>query len=247
MTQVMSDEDWAALSPGEKMRNILTWGGKAIASSFGMGAPGMEAVEHPKTTLATAAIPVVATKAPGILARAFGVSKARAGANIGAATTAAREAAVDVSGPGQAALRIMDISERGASMPQAVRRFLQRATDPAKGPLTFEEARDYYSNLSRLSSAEFNRMTPTIQREVGALTRSLHDAMVAAADTAGVGGQYAAGIQEYARAARAATRGKALAKYGGGAVGAGVAGNYVLDRIVNALTTGAGTGGSRSR
>jgi hypothetical protein len=59
----MTDEAWAALTPAERMRNILTWGGHVIAGMTGMGSAGRDAVATPKTTLAFAAAPMVAKKA----------------------------------------------------------------------------------------------------------------------------------------------------------------------------------------
>jgi hypothetical protein len=36
-------------------------------------------------------------------------------------------------------------------MPMAVRKFLNRITDPEKAQMNYEEARDFASNISRLS------------------------------------------------------------------------------------------------
>ena len=87
-------------------------------------------------------------------------------------------------------------------MPRMVSRFLQRTTDPTKGPLEFAEGRDFYSNVSRLSGDEFNRLTGPIKREVGNLRTSLHDSLKGAADTVGMGDDYAKGMREYAQAAK---------------------------------------------
>jgi hypothetical protein len=51
----MSDEQWAALSPRDKVQNILRWGGNVIASMTGMGPAGQTALDHPGETLAVAA------------------------------------------------------------------------------------------------------------------------------------------------------------------------------------------------
>lgn len=60
-TGVMSDEAWAKLSSGEKMRNVLQWSGKALGGAF-FGPAGVEAAESPKMTLASVAIPRAAPK-----------------------------------------------------------------------------------------------------------------------------------------------------------------------------------------
>lgn len=54
---VMSNEDWAKLTAGEKMQNLLKWAGKVVGGTF-MGPAGAEAVDHPVATLAGAALPL---------------------------------------------------------------------------------------------------------------------------------------------------------------------------------------------
>jgi hypothetical protein len=54
---VMADEDWAKLSVGEKLHNMLGWAGGALQGAFLPGDAGRAALENPGTTLATAAIP----------------------------------------------------------------------------------------------------------------------------------------------------------------------------------------------
>ena len=53
----MSEEQWAGMSAGEKMRNVLQWGGKAITGMTGID---RSAVESPTLTLAGAVAPAVA-------------------------------------------------------------------------------------------------------------------------------------------------------------------------------------------
>ena len=56
---MVSDEQWAALSPAEKMQGLLKAAGYGLTSMMGMGDAGRQAVDNPGTTLATAAAPVV--------------------------------------------------------------------------------------------------------------------------------------------------------------------------------------------
>lgn len=217
-TGEMSEEAWAAMPAGEKMRNVAQWGGKALAGMFGMGAPGIlnpgvNAVEHPKTTMATAAIPLAAGAAlrqvPGIMEgakRLGGISKARAGANIQAAEQAAGGVPINPEGVGTAGLRAMELKEAGGRLPQVVSKLMQRITSPDAPDLTFAEARDFYSNLSRLSTNEFGSLNPTMQRQIGLMKEALHESLVQAAGTVGKGEQYAKGISEYAKAGQAAKR-----------------------------------------
>jgi hypothetical protein len=107
---------------------------------------------------------------------------------------------VDVNGPGQVALRINELAERGGSMPMAVRKFLNRVTDPNKPGMVYEEARDFASNISRLSANEFQRLTPVVAKEVATLRVALNKAVAEAASKAGKGEEYAQAMNEYARA-----------------------------------------------
>ncbi len=156
---------------------------------------------------------------------------AKAGAKFQEVMGAARSIPVDVNAPGQVALRIQQLSERGASMPMVVRKFLNRITDPAQAAPTYEEARDFASNISRLSSQEYQRLSPVVAREVANLRVTLNKAVGDAAAKAGKGAEYAKAMNDYARAMKirdtvdaviAGAKKAALpAAIGGGAAGAG--------------------------
>lgn len=127
-------------------------------------------------------------------------STARAGAKFQEVMSAAKNVPVDVNAPGQVALRIQQMAEHGGSMPMAVNKFLRYVTDPDKPALTYEVARDFASNISRLSANEYQRLTPAIAREVANLRVTLNRAVADAAGKAGKGQQYAQAMNEYARA-----------------------------------------------
>jgi hypothetical protein len=99
-------------------------------------------------------------------------------------------------------------------MPKVVRDFLRRSTDPNKPPITYEEARDFYSNISRLSANEFQRLTPALTREVGKLRVALNRALEGAAGTVGKGAEYQAAMNEYRRAASWRELADSAMKYG---------------------------------
>ena len=140
---------------------------------------------------------------PGIVARAAGVSKTRAATNLASAADAAKNVAINAELPGQHALRIMQLGETGNYVPAVVRRFAQRVTDPNKAALTFEEARDYASTISKLSANEFGKLAPVVQREVGAMRQALQTALTEAAGTVGKAKEYTSGLSEYARSTKA--------------------------------------------
>lgn len=144
-------------------------------------------------TLAELALPV--TKAAEAVP-----TVAKAGAKFQSVMAAAKNVPVDVEAPGKVAMRISELAERGGSMPMAVRKLLNRVTDPKKPEMAYAEARDFASNISRLSANEFGRLTPAVQREVANLRVTLNQAVAKAAETAGKGAEYKAAMREYAQA-----------------------------------------------
>jgi hypothetical protein len=129
-------------------------------------------------------------------------SATRAGANFEKVMGAAKNIPIDVKGVGDAALRINQLAERGGSMPMAVRKILNRMTDPGKAPMTYEEARDFATNIGRLSKDEMGRLTPVVKREVANLAAELNKANADAAKIAGKGAEYKSAMREYANAMR---------------------------------------------
>lgn len=127
---------------------------------------------------------------------------AKAGAKFQSVMGAAKNVPVDIEAPGQVALRVQQMAERGGAMPLAVRKFLNRVTDPNKGELTYEEARDFASNLSRLSADETRRLAPAMRRELANLRVSLNESVGKAAESAGKGAEYKSAMSEYAQAMR---------------------------------------------
>lgn len=203
-TGVMSDDAWAKLSGGEKMRNMLQWGGKAIGGAF-FGPAGVEAAENPKMTMATAAIPLAGRKLINMVPRA-----GRAGAKLQDVMSAAKDAPVDVEDAGQVALRIQQLSERGGAMPKAARDMLRRVTDPERPPMDYGEIRDFASNIGRVSANESGRLTPVIRREMKTLHAAANKAAHDAATSVGKGAEHAAGMREYAQAMRLRGLGNAV-------------------------------------
>ncbi len=117
----------------------------------------------------------------------------------------AADVPVNTSDAGNAALRVAELAQRGGGTewgPGPVRQLVRRLTDPDKPDMVYREARDWASNLSRLSTGEFNKMTPVVQREVANLAATFNKAVAAAAIRAGKGQEYAQAMTQYARAKR---------------------------------------------
>lgn len=127
---------------------------------------------------------------------------AKAGAKFQQVMGAAKDVPLDISAPGNVALRIQQLAERGGTMPKVVRDFLKRVTDPSKPNLAYEEARDFYSNISRLSGNDYQRLTPVLVREIGNLRVALNSSLRTAAETVGKGGLYDDAMKGYRQAAK---------------------------------------------
>lgn len=122
-----------------------------------------------------------------------------------------------------ALMQYHQLVETGGSRSLAVSKLLNRLTIPEKGPLTYDEARLFASNISRLSADEAQRLTPVMKRAVGQIAGSLGDAISATAESAGKLEQYQAAMKEYAQAKNLADKLAILKKYAirGGLAAAG--------------------------
>src|SRR5208282_170156 len=127
---------------------------------------------------------------------------ARAGRGFQEVMGAAKNVPVSLKGAGDAALEIETQARSGGSMPKVIRDFLRRATDPQQGEMTYEEARRFYSNASRLSADEMGRLTPNMRRLVGQFTKNLGTGIEDAAGKAGKLPEYTEAMQGYRRGAQ---------------------------------------------
>lgn len=140
------------------------------------------------------------TKVPGIVARGLGISKVRAGQNMQAAAEAAKEVPVATGAVSTVGARAKELQATGSRLPRVVTQFMKRVEDGSD--LSFREAQDFVSNMSRMSANEFNSLNPQMHRQVTQMAQTLRQALTEAAGTVGKGEQYARGVSEYAKAAR---------------------------------------------
>jgi len=61
---------------------------------------------------------------------------------------------IDVTEPGQLALKLEKLKEAGTSVPGVVGKFIDRVKASDKRRLTYSEARQFYKNMGDLSAAE---------------------------------------------------------------------------------------------
>jgi len=128
--------------------------------------------------------------------------KSSAGAAFDTASQAAGSSAVDTEGAGQAALGAQQLQEAGRTMPRTMTRFLQRVTSPNAPPLSYEEARNFYSAAGELSANENAALTPKMRMQLNMFKSELGKAIQQTADNAGVGSEYGQAMSDYAKAKR---------------------------------------------
>ena len=148
------------------------------------------------------------------LGRAF-ASKAAAGKNFQEVMGAAKDVPVSITDNLSEALsRYQELVDSGGSRSLSVSKLLNRVTSPDRTPLTYKEARDFYSNISRLSANEAQRLTPQMKQQVGAVRAALNEAIQGTASQAGKGAEYGSAMKEFAQASRNAETAKKVAKAG---------------------------------
>lgn len=122
--------------------------------------------------------------------------------------------------------RFKELADAGGTMPKAVTRLLSRARSsytPGGKPLTYDEARDIYSNLSSLSAEDVSRLNPVMRRQMGIVTNALKDDIGDAAAQAGQAAKYYAAMKNYAQASKLLRAAKVIGKWAAAGTGAGAA------------------------
>lgn len=106
--------------------------------------------------------------------------------------------------------RIQQLSARGGPAVKVADQIYQRAN--TVNPITFQEMRDFYSNLANPSVASKLEMNGPMSSAVSQFKSALHGDMTATAETLGKGEQYAQAMKEYARASSLGRTGDRLAQ-----------------------------------
>jgi hypothetical protein len=182
----------------DKYGNVITPGrGPDIAGGIGEGLGSIFGVLGPSAV----------ARAPGWISSI--PNAARASAALEDVAQVAGKIPIDTTAPGAVALRAQQMARSGGSPPpKVIQDFLDRTTAPNKPPITFAEARDFYSNASKLSAEESGRISPGMYRQIDQFRDALNSSLEQAADQVGKADQYRAGIKEY----RKAMRNQAIAK-----------------------------------
>jgi hypothetical protein len=128
---------------------------------------------------------------------------------------------------GSALEDIKSAVDTGTTLPTVVNKFVTRIADMDQAPLTYEEARNFYHNVSDLAASDRMAMNKNAQRLVLQFKSALGDAVASTADKAGQLQKYQDAMRGFASGAQTQERinqVKDLAvKYGGPAIlGGGV-------------------------
>lgn len=172
-------------------------------------------------------------------------SRDAAGKVLGQVKDAIGDNPVNIQNVIDAAKKAQQFSSRGGGpVPDVIKKFMARigkstfpyASDSA--PLTFEEARDFYSNAtSKLTADEAQKLKPIMLKHLAEFTNELGGNVQQVADSAGYGDQFSGAMKEFRRASQLVSGAKAAAKLavGGSALGGTY---YGVNQLIQALSRG---------
>jgi hypothetical protein len=107
--------------------------------------------------------------------------------------------------------RVREMVEAGSPSSKAITRILARTKNPSlkqffqKGPvrpMTYREARDFYSNLTSLSAEDVSTLNAPMRRQIGQLVAALKQDIGDTAAQVGRAADYYSGLKEYAQASK---------------------------------------------
>lgn len=161
---------------------------------------------------------------------------ARAGSKMAQFEQAAGRLSLNASGSADSALRAFELSQRGqGTLPTVIRNFLRRISGPDQPPMTIQEARDFASSASKVSTKEYEAMGGKLRAQIRQFAGALHDDI---AVSSGRAQQYYDALRAYSRAKGYESAASGLKdavikelKYAAGGAAAG-AGFYGVGRAV---------------
>ena len=160
----------------------------------------------------------------------------KAGSKFASVMESAHDLPINVAQPGNVALEARQLAASGGVMPKVMRDFINRATDPNMGPITYKEARDFYSNATRLSFDEAQRLTPVMKRQAGMFTNALGKSLEEAAAHVDKLHEYQQAMKEYHTAMRIRSLWEDIKDLATSAAvkgaGAGAAGAYAVKELL---------------
>ena len=157
-------------------------------------------------------------------------TKAKAGAMLEEVAQGASKLPVNLGRTGPELARLKELSDAAGTTPRGMGKFFKRVATIQSNPMTYKEARDFYSNVSRLTAEDQVRLTGPIKGQMAKLAQAFKADIGDTAAQAGKQAQYYQGLKMYAQAARLHEQAAKLLKY----FGAGAATAIGADAAYNA-------------
>lgn len=130
-----------------------------------------------------------------------------------------------------------ELIDAGASTPQVLNKFVTRMADLEQGPLTYGEARNFYSNMGSLSAGERLNSNKQMKRAVTIVAKALGDTINTTAASAGKLEDLQSAMKEFRHASKVGelvtslgdlAKGR-VAKYAAGTAAGGWLAKKILD------------------
>jgi hypothetical protein len=86
------------------------------------------------------------------------------------------------------------------TIPVSVRKFINRVTDPDKGHLTYNEARDFLTKFGSMTADEATKLAPVVKGQIQTMASELKSSIAATAERAGKLEDFQSSMREYAAA-----------------------------------------------
>jgi hypothetical protein len=175
----------------------VTQSGKTWQGTKDVVGGTLQAAQIPAAFMGGPATEAGADAAATAGSKVFG-SVDKAGQLFNEVSTAAKDQPIQLSEKVYDALDdIKKLSDAGAKGTPRVASKLANRLNNVDEELYWDEARRFYSNISRLSANEYNSMAPQMQRAVGQLGRALGEVLSDTATSIGKGDQYEQAMQLY--------------------------------------------------
>ena len=148
-------------------------------------------------------------------------TKAKAGALLDTVAKDASQLPVSTVRTGPALTRLKELTDAGGVTPRGMAKVMRRVANISdQNPLTYKEARDIYSNVSRLTAEDAMRLPGPVKRQMALVAQSLRADIGDTAAQAGREAEYYQGLKQYAQAAKLREFvSKAAKHFGAGALG----------------------------